>query len=238
MGYKNSISSAILKMSDCHLVAYATVTMDKCILLYLLLLRRLKTPEKSMLEILGQIHWSNILLLVTISPNSAEWPREYFVTTTIAFITMFDLLFSVILVVSIRKRVLMGFLPWILFRGFITFGLLILGTVFTINDLKGNNIGGLFSSQTQEGNKDDFRKIDIQSINYTNFGVTNLLLLWFFVLFIGWMVILREFKIEAAKTSSKDDEREYECKCFNVIPGFAVKTESSTNLTHQCLSKV
>ena len=42
MGYKNSISSGILKMSDCHLVAYATVTMDKCILLYLLLLRRLK----------------------------------------------------------------------------------------------------------------------------------------------------------------------------------------------------
>ena len=35
-----------------------------------------------------------------------------------------------------------------------------------------------------------------------------------------------------------DDENEYECKCSNVIPGFEVKTESSTNLTHQCLSKV
>ena len=67
--------------------------------------------------------------------------------------TAFHLNYSVILVVSIRKRVLMGFLPWILFRGFITFGLLILGTVFTINDLKGNSIGSLFSSQTQEGNK-------------------------------------------------------------------------------------
>ena len=67
--------------------------------------------------------------------------------------TAFYLNYSVILVVSIRKRVLMGFLPWILFRGFITFGLLILGTVFTINDLKGNSIGSLFSSQTQEGNK-------------------------------------------------------------------------------------
>ena len=32
--------------------------------------------------------------LVTISPNSPEWPREYFVTTSIAFITMFDLLFT------------------------------------------------------------------------------------------------------------------------------------------------
>ena len=51
--------------------------------------------------------------------------------------------------------------------------------------------------------QDDFRNIDIQSIPYANFGVTNLLLLWFFVLFIGWVVILREFKIEAAKTSSK-----------------------------------
>ena len=60
---------------------------------------------------------------------------------------------SVILVVSIRKRVLMGFLSWILFRGFITFGLLIMGIVFTINDLKGDSIGGLFSSQYQEGNK-------------------------------------------------------------------------------------
>ena len=67
--------------------------------------------------------------------------------------TAFYLNYSVILVVSIRKRVLMGFLPWILFRGFITFGLLILGTVFTINDLKGNSIGSLFSSQSQEGNK-------------------------------------------------------------------------------------
>ena len=67
--------------------------------------------------------------------------------------TAFYLNYSVILVVSIRKRVLMGFLPWVLFRGFITFGLLILGTVFTINDLKGNSIGSLFSSQTQEGNK-------------------------------------------------------------------------------------
>ena len=67
--------------------------------------------------------------------------------------TSFYLNCSVILVVAIRKRVLMGFLPWILFRGFITFGLLILGTVFTINDLKGNSIGSLFSSQTQEGNK-------------------------------------------------------------------------------------
>ena len=67
--------------------------------------------------------------------------------------TAFELNYSVILVFSIRKRVLMGFLPWILFRGFITFGLLILGTVFTINDLKGNSIGSLFSSQTQEGNK-------------------------------------------------------------------------------------
>ena len=51
--------------------------------------------------------------------------------------------------------------------------------------------------------QDDFRNIDIQSIHYANFGVTNLLLLWFFVLFIGWVVILREFKIEAAKTRSK-----------------------------------
>ena len=67
--------------------------------------------------------------------------------------TAFYLNYSVILVVSIRKKLLMGFLPWILFRGFITFGLLILGTVFTINDLKGNSIGSLFSSQTQEGNK-------------------------------------------------------------------------------------
>ena len=67
--------------------------------------------------------------------------------------TAFYLNYSVILVVSIRKRVLMGFLPWILFRGFITFGLLIMGIVFTINDLKGDSVGGLFSSQTQEGNK-------------------------------------------------------------------------------------
>ena len=51
--------------------------------------------------------------------------------------------------------------------------------------------------------QDDFRNIDIQSIPYANFGVTNLLLLWFFVLFIGWVVILREFKTEAAKTSLK-----------------------------------
>ena len=61
--------------------------------------------------------------------------------------------YSVILVVSIRKRVLMGFLPWILFRGFITFGLIIMGIVFTINNLKGDSIGGLFSTQNQEGNK-------------------------------------------------------------------------------------
>ena len=73
--------------------------------------------------------------------------------------TAFYLNYSVILVVSIRKRVLMGFLPWVLFRGFITFGLLIMGIVFTINDLKGDSIGGLFSSQNQEGNKGNMDNI-------------------------------------------------------------------------------
>ena len=51
----------------------------------------------------------------------------------------------------------MGFFSWILFRGFITFGLLIMGIVFTINNLKGD-IGGLFSTQNHEGNNG---KIDI-----------------------------------------------------------------------------
>ena len=95
MGVKKSIAIMMTEISECHIVAYATVAMDKFILLYLLLLRRLKVskfmtstllnlirmiphntikcrltllpilfyknPEMNMLEILGQIHWSNII---------------------------------------------------------------------------------------------------------------------------------------------------------------------------------
>ena len=64
-------------------------------------------------------------------------------------------------------------------------------------------IFGLCTSTLFFLHQEDLRNIDIQSIHYANFGVTNLLLLWFFVLFIGWVVILREFKIEAAKTSTR-----------------------------------
>ena len=42
------------------------------------------------------------------------------------------------MVISIRKRILMGYLPWIIFRGIIAFGLLSCGLVFTINQLKGD----------------------------------------------------------------------------------------------------
>ena len=42
------------------------------------------------------------------------------------------------MVISIRKRILLGYIPWIVFRGIIAFGLLICGLVFTINQLKGD----------------------------------------------------------------------------------------------------
>ena len=42
------------------------------------------------------------------------------------------------MVISIRKKILMGYLPWIIFRGIIAFGLLSCGLVFTINQLKGD----------------------------------------------------------------------------------------------------
>ena len=35
----------------------------------------------------------------------------------------------------------MGYLPWLIFRGIIAFGLLICGMVFTINQLKGDIFG-------------------------------------------------------------------------------------------------
>ena len=34
----------------------------------------------------------------------------------------------------------MGYIPWIVFRGIIAFGLLICGLVFTINQLKGDTL--------------------------------------------------------------------------------------------------
>jgi len=217
MGMKKSIAIMMAEISECHIVAYATVAMDKFILLYLLLLRRLKNPEMNMLEILGQIHWSNIIRLVTISPNSPGWPREYFVTTSIAFITMFDLLFTAIMVISIRKKVLMGYIPWIVFRGIIAFGLLICGLVFTINQLKGDILD--HSNVHADVNT---LKDEIKQSPAADFGLTNLVLLWFLVLFIGWIFILREFKKESSQMKlndkvSGDNNQVHDCACASLI---------------------
>jgi len=45
MGMKKSIAIMMAEISECHIIAYATVAMDKFILLYLFLLRRLKVSK-------------------------------------------------------------------------------------------------------------------------------------------------------------------------------------------------
>ena len=42
MGMKKSFNRMMAEVTECHIVAYATVTLDKIVLLYLFLLRRLK----------------------------------------------------------------------------------------------------------------------------------------------------------------------------------------------------
>ena len=42
MGLKKSFNRMMAEVTECHIVAYATVTLDKLVLLYLFLLRRLK----------------------------------------------------------------------------------------------------------------------------------------------------------------------------------------------------
>merc|ERR1712218_496368 len=167
--------------------------------------------------ILGQIHWSNIVRLVTISPNSSEWPREYFVTTTIAFITMFDLLFSVIMLVSIKKQKLMGYVPWIIFRGIIAFALLMCGVIFTINQLKGD----LLDSPSLNLDEENSLNLGIESTSLSDFGLTNMLLLWFLILFIGWVIVVRDFKKESVKSIQKENllgkENKSICNCASLI---------------------
>ena len=51
MGMKKSIAIMMAEISECHIVAYATVAMDKFILLYLFLLRRLKVSKFIILTI-------------------------------------------------------------------------------------------------------------------------------------------------------------------------------------------
>ena len=49
---------------------------------------------------------------------------------------------------------------------------------------------------------DNLLNLGIQSTSYADFGLTNLVLLWFIILFIGWVVVLREFKKESGKSIS------------------------------------
>jgi hypothetical protein len=61
------------------------------------------------------------------------------------------------MVISIRKRMLVGYLPWIIFRGIIAFGLLICGVVFTVNQLKGD----IFESMNLHEDEDMVKGIRI-----------------------------------------------------------------------------
>ena len=45
---------------------------------------------------------------------------------------------------------------------------------------------------------------EIKNSSAADFGLTNLVLLWFLVLFIGWIFILREFKKESSQMKSND----------------------------------
>ena len=64
------------------------------------------------------------------------------------------------MVISIRKRILLGYIPWIVFRGIIAFGLLICGLVFTINQLKGD----ILHHSNVHADVNTFKGINLQKI--------------------------------------------------------------------------
>ena len=55
------LASGISKLSGGHVIAYATLALDKIVLLVLFLLRRLESPEKSGVNILLTTHWTTLV---------------------------------------------------------------------------------------------------------------------------------------------------------------------------------
>ena len=92
---------------------------------------------------------------------------------------------------------------------------------------------------------------EIENSSTADFGLTNLVLLWFLVLFIGWIFILREFKKESSQMKLNDkvsgiNDKSY-CKFyvsnsfldyygFNLIKNFMnyIFNEGKNNQNNDC----
>ena len=126
-------------ISNAHVVGYLTIGLDKLILVYLFLIRRLAQPSKTLLQILGQVHWTNVINLI-VNPGSES---EFLVLSGFTCLAALDLVVSLVLVVCLNKKIWQGLLPFLVIRGLQAFGLLVISICITIHVFKQTKKDGI-----------------------------------------------------------------------------------------------